>query len=136
MTTPDGEEIVILPAAKYDRLLELAEDTRDIARAEKMLAEFASGKGEGISELEMRELLAVPSSVAFWRARRGLTQASLAAEVGISQAYLAQIERGKRVGDVRLYRQLAATLRVDIEDLLPPEKVRGSGKKRRKAKSR
>ena len=120
--TPGGEEIVILPAAKYDRLLALAEDSRDVARAEAALAEFAAGKGEVLTEAEMRSLLKAATPLAFWRARRGSTQAALGAAGGISQAYLAQIERGKRIGDVHLYRRLAGALRVDIEDLLPPER--------------
>jgi DNA-binding XRE family transcriptional regulator len=135
-TTPGGEEIVILPAAKYDRLLALAEDTRDIALAERALAELAAGKGELLNEFEMRELLRASTPMAFWRNRQKLTQAVLARAGGISQAYLAQIEKGKRVGDVRLYRRLASVLRVEIEDLLPPEQKPATTKRKPAAKRR
>jgi DNA-binding XRE family transcriptional regulator len=118
---PSGEDVVILPAADYQRLIELAEDARDIRLAERALADAASGKSEILTDSEMRELLRVSAPMAFWRSRRKLTQVELARAGGISQAYLAQIEKGKRVGDVRLYRRLARTLRVEIEDLLPPE---------------
>jgi DNA-binding XRE family transcriptional regulator len=120
-TTPGGEEIVILPAAEYDRLLDLAEDARDLAIAEKALSEFRSGKGESLDQAEMLELLDARTPLAFWRRRRGLTQSALAAAVGISQAYLAQIEKGKRVGDLHLYRRLSEALRLEMEDLAPPE---------------
>lgn len=118
--TPSGEEIVILPAEDYARLLELAEDARDLAIAEAALENLRSGKAELLDETEVREYLAAPTPLSFWRKRRGLTQAALANEVGISQAYLAQIERGKRVGDIQLYRRLASALRLEIEDIAPP----------------
>ncbi len=118
-TTPSGEEIVILPAAEYDRLVELAEDTRDVTIAEKALSDFAAGRGEALSDGEMRALLDAATPLAFWRKRRELTQKALAEAVGISQAYLAQIERGKRMGDVRLYGRLAHALGVEVGDLAP-----------------
>jgi DNA-binding XRE family transcriptional regulator len=118
-TTPSGEEIVILPAAEYDRLVELAEDTRDVTIAEKALSDFAAGKGEALSDREMRALLDAATPLAFWRKRRELTQKALAEAVGISQAYLAQIEHGKRMGDVRLYGRLAHALGVEVGDLAP-----------------
>jgi transcriptional regulator with XRE-family HTH domain len=54
-------------------------------------------------------------------ASRGLTQTRLADAVGISHAYLAQIEASKRVGEVRLRRRVGQQLRVQIEDLLPEQ---------------
>ena len=135
-TTPSGEEIVILSAAKYDRLLELAEDMRDIAVAEKDLSDFEAGRGEALTASEMRELLEAATPLVFWRKRRRLTQSALAGVAGISQAYVGQIEQGKRVGDVRLYRRLAGALGVAIEDLLPPERVPARGNRRSAAKRR
>jgi DNA-binding XRE family transcriptional regulator len=117
--TPSGEDIVLLPLAEYERLRELAEDTYDSLVAERALAELAGGGVELISHGDVAALLAAPSPVSFWRKRRGLTQAALAKAARISQAYLAQIEKGSRKGDVTLYQRLAETLRVDIEDLLP-----------------
>lgn len=133
--TPSGEEIVILPAEDYARLLELAEDARDLAIAEAALENLRSGKAELLTETEVREYLAAPTPLSFWRKRRGLTQAALAKEVAISQAYLAQIERGKRTGDIQLYRRLAGALRLEIEDVAPPAEEpplkRGAGRSAR-----
>ena len=89
-----------------------------------------------LTDSEMRELLRASTPIAFWRTRRELTQAALARAGGISQAYLAQIEKGKRVGDVRLYRRLAGALRVEIEDLLPPEQKPATTKRKPAAKRR
>jgi transcriptional regulator with XRE-family HTH domain len=41
---------------------------------------------------------------------------------GIAQRYLSQIENGKKRGSVRALAALAKALRVDIEDLLAPER--------------
>ena len=118
-TTPSGEQIVILSAKEYARLLHLAEDAEDIARAEAALKRIEAGEAEILSEDEVRDLLEARTPISFWRKRRGLTQAALAKHVGISQAYLAQIERGKRTGDVQLYQALSRVLGVDMEDVVP-----------------
>ena len=126
--TPAGEDIVLVPLAEYERLRELAEDAYDSLIAERALAELANGDVELFSQADVAALLAAPSPVSFWRKRRGLTQAALSKTARISQAYLAQIEKGTRKGGVTLYQRLAAALQVDIEDLLPapakPKKTR------------
>jgi transcriptional regulator with XRE-family HTH domain len=56
----------------------------------------------------------------------------LAKAVGVSQAYLAQVEGAKRTGEIGLYRRLAAKLGLEIEDLLPPSDSGRPARKRRK----
>lgn len=104
-------ETVTLPRQEYEDLV----DARDHAVA---MRDVAIGAMEVLTEEELDAYLAAPSPLAFWRGRRGLTQAALAAEAGVSQPYLAQIEAGKRTGDVRLYARLARILRVRMEDLV------------------
>ncbi|HEV7458235.1 MAG TPA: helix-turn-helix transcriptional regulator [Roseococcus sp.] len=48
----------------------------------------------------------------------GLTQAALAKAAELSQPYLAQIENGRRGGDVHVLARLAKALSVRIEDLI------------------
>jgi DNA-binding XRE family transcriptional regulator/PHD/YefM family antitoxin component YafN of YafNO toxin-antitoxin module len=117
-TTPNGEEIVIMSTADYDRLVELEEDARDVAISEKALADYRAGRSETFTSEEINEYLAARNLVAFWRKRRGLTQGALAKAVGISQGFVAQIEGGKRVGDIRLHRRLAKALGVSVDELL------------------
>ncbi len=112
--TPSGEEMVVIPAQEFDNLI----DARDHAQA---MAAYRRGEGDWLTDAEMAEFLAASSPLAFWRQRRGMTQAQLAASVGVSQGYLAQIETGKRTGDVGLYRKLARQLGVAIEDLIPED---------------
>ena len=48
-----------------------------------------------------------------------LTQTVLANDVGVSQNFLSDVERGKAIGDIVLYAKLARRLGVSIEDLVP-----------------
>ncbi|HEX5327484.1 MAG TPA: helix-turn-helix transcriptional regulator [Acetobacteraceae bacterium] len=113
ITTPGGEELVLMSRDDYEDLI----DARDHAQA---MAAHRRGEDDGLTDAEMDDYLAAPTPLAFWRKRRGLTQTRLAAAVEISQPYLAQIEIGTRVGDVAVYSRLARRLCVRIEDLLPP----------------
>lgn len=114
ITTPAGEELVVMSRADYEDLI----DARDHAAA---LAAYRSGADEAVSDAEMDDYLAALTPLAFWRKRRGLTQAGLATAVGISQPYLAQIETGARIGDIAVYARLAQCIGTTIENLLPPE---------------
>ena len=111
IVSPSGDELVVLSRQEYQDLL----DARDHAAA---MREVASG-ADTLTDAELDEYLAAATPLAYWRRRRGLTQAKLAAELDISQPYLAQLESGRRVGDVTLYAKLAAVLRLRIEDLVP-----------------
>jgi DNA-binding XRE family transcriptional regulator len=90
-------------------------DDRDHAIA---MREVGAGVMPTLTPAELEQYLETPSPLAFWRKHRGLNQAALANLVEISQPYLAQIEAGKRVGDVKLYAKIAKVLRVRIEDLI------------------
>jgi DNA-binding XRE family transcriptional regulator len=107
-------DLVTIPRQEYEDLV----DARDHALA---MRDVATGAMETLTEAEMDAYLSAPSPLAFWRRRRGLTQAALAAGLGVSQPYLAQIETGQRTGDVRLYARMAKALRVRMEDLVPEE---------------
>jgi DNA-binding XRE family transcriptional regulator len=111
IVSPSGDELVVLSRQEYQDLL----DARDHAAA---MREVASG-ADTLTDAELDEYLAAPTPLAYyWRKRRDLTQSRLASRVEISQPYLAQLEAGRRVGDVTLYAKLAAVLRLRIEDLV------------------
>src|SRR5215207_9959088 len=94
--TPSGEEMVVLSRAEYDALVSATEDLEDILAAERSLARIAAGEEELITDAEMSDYLDAPTPLAFWRKKRGLTQAALAERVGVTQAYLSEIENGKK----------------------------------------
>jgi DNA-binding XRE family transcriptional regulator len=104
-------DTVTLTRQEYQDII----DARDHAVA---MREVATGAMETLTEAEVSAYLEAASPLAFWRRHRGISQTTLAKEAGISQPYLAQIETGKRVGDVTLFAKLARILRVRIEDLV------------------
>ena len=53
-----------------------------------------------------------------WREHRGLNQGQLAAMIGISRAYLAQIEGGERTGTLEVMARVARALDRRLEDLI------------------
>jgi DNA-binding XRE family transcriptional regulator len=109
--SPTGERLVIMTAEEYEDLI----DARDAAMA---MRDVASGAMETFSDAEADAYLSAKTPLAFYRRQRGLAQDTLAAAVGISQAYLSQLERGAREGSPKLLQALAKVLRVRIEDLI------------------
>jgi DNA-binding XRE family transcriptional regulator len=112
ITSPSGEELVVLPRRDY-------EDLVDALTARKVDAALAAGREELLTAVETAALVAAPTPLAFWRKKRGKTQSQLAADIGVSQNFLSDLERGKAKGDVTLYGKLARCLDLSIDDLAP-----------------
>lgn len=112
ITSPSGEELVVVPRRDY-------EDLVDALAARKVDAALAASREELLSAEETTALLAAAAPLGFWRKKRGKTQAQLANEIGVSQNFLSDLERGKAKGDVTLFVKLARCLDVNIEDLVP-----------------
>jgi len=110
-------EYAVLPYNEYLRLVKLDEDAEDIRAASRAEAELERGEDETIPFDMAKRLCDGANPVAEWRKYRGLTQAKLAEAVGVSQAAIAGIERGKRDPSVRLLRKIAVLLGVDMDDL-------------------
>jgi DNA-binding XRE family transcriptional regulator len=104
-------DTITLTRAEYEDLI----DARDHARA---MRDIASGARETLTCAEVDAYLVAPTPLAFWRRRRGLTQAALAERVGIVRSSLARAETGRRRLKVETYARLAKVLRIRIEDLL------------------
>jgi DNA-binding XRE family transcriptional regulator len=113
------DETVTLSRADYEALLDELEEARDRERLRQVEADLAAGRTEEIP-LDMAEaLLDGANPVRTWRKYRGLTAGDLAAQVGISKAYLSEIESGKKPGSVAVLAQIAKALTVDMDDLMP-----------------
>ena len=114
----EGKQVVVIPADDYRLLLEKAEMLDDVAAYDRAKAALAAGDDELVSAKVVNAILDGENPVRVWRRHREMSQSQLADSAGISQAYLAQIETGKREGTLSLYRSLADALEVDLEDLL------------------
>lgn len=118
LTTPGGEELVVLPRAEFDRLMALASeaeaDAADIAAYDTAKAEFGAGGGETVPPEISRMVLNGKSRLAAVRKWRDLSQAELAERVGIAQGYLSDLETRRRAGNPETIAHLAAALDVPV----------------------
>ncbi len=116
--TPSGEELVVLPRAEYEALLERAdhdaEDADDLAIYDARKAELAAGGVLLPSEVSAAilrgdsRLKAIPN----WR---DVTQLHLNFITGIGQGYLSDLESGRRMGTPETIKKLAEALDVPVE---------------------
>lgn len=107
----------VVPINEYKSLLEKAEMLDDVVAFDRAEHELATGEDELVPAAIALELLGGANPVKVWRKHRGLSQVQLAADTGVSQAAIAQIESGKRTGSVAVLGRIAAALDVDLDDL-------------------
>jgi DNA-binding XRE family transcriptional regulator len=116
--TPSGDELVVLPRAEYEALLEradhAAEDIDDVAIYDARKAELAAG-GVVLPPEVSAAILRGDSRLKAIRNWRGKTQLYLDATTGISQGYLSDLESGRRKGSPETIANLARALNVPVE---------------------
>lgn len=112
--TPEGTEMVVLPAKDYDRLAALAADGEDLADARATLARIDAGEGTMPGEVLGAILDDGLHPIAAWRRYRGLSQAELARRTGLSQVWLSRIENGGGTGSAATRRKLAEALEAPV----------------------
>lgn len=113
-TTPNGDEMAVLPRAELEELTDAA------ARAAEVAA-YRDGRLPGLTADEALAFAEASSPLAFFRKRAGMKQDTLATHIGISQNYLSDIENGKREGTLVVWLKLAAALKVPVDMLVPEE---------------
>jgi ribosome-binding protein aMBF1 (putative translation factor) len=114
ITTPNGEILIILAQAEYERLL----DQADIAAADKVMANIKAGRDELVPAEIVKRLIDGENRVRVWRSHRGLSARQLAASTGLSAPYISEIESGKKEGSVSAMKKIAQALEVDLDDLV------------------
>jgi DNA-binding XRE family transcriptional regulator len=114
VTTPSGDEMIMLPRADYLAM----RDAFDAALHRRTIQDIGDGSQEWLTQAEILQSLQAATPLAFWRNKRMISQTQLAATVGVSQSYIANLEAGKRKGDPALFMKLARALSVRIEDLI------------------
>ena len=119
----DGEghpTFAVVPFEDWDRILADLEDRLDAARADRVLARIAAGEetipGAVVHAIHVEH----KSPLAAFRRWRGLKQVQLAQASGLNQAYISQIEAGKKTPSLDAMRALAAALDVSVDLLIPP----------------
>ncbi|WP_017672529.1 helix-turn-helix transcriptional regulator [Blastomonas sp. AAP53] len=109
-TAPDGTKMVVLTAAEFDRLRDLADDAEDVVAARLQLERIRQGEqgvpGEVVAFMINDEM----SPIAAWRKYRGISQTDLAEKAGCSQVWLSKIEAGTARGAAKLRRAIAGVL--------------------------
>ena len=107
-------EYAVLPYREYEKLLQLAEDAEDI----NALVKAAKSKDEKLPHSLVKKLINASHPLPVWRKYRGLSQEQLAEQSGIAQAYIAQIEKGKKEGSAKTLKKIATALSISLDDLV------------------
>ena len=119
--TPGGEELVVLPLADYEALLDRAdhetEDANDIAIYDARKAELTAD-GVVLPPEVSAAILRGDSRLKAIRHWRDETQMHLSFKTDISQGYLSDLESGRRTGTPETVAKLAQALDVPVEWLL------------------
>jgi hypothetical protein len=119
--TPAGEELVVLTRADYEALIDRAdqeaEDFEDVAIYDARKAELAVD-GVVLPPEVSAAMLRGDSRLRAIRRWRNRTQVYLAAETGIGQGYLSDLEHGRRTGTPETLAKLARALDVPLHWVL------------------
>ncbi len=114
-------DTAVLRRRDYDALLKAYEDAADALA----MAEVRGKRPESQSMFRSswpREFLSAARTRFESGGSIALTLATLAREAAIAPSYVSEIENGKKRGSVRALAALAKVLRVNIEDLLAPDR--------------
>lgn len=117
-----GHRMAVLPEGDYHRMCAEIEDSIDTAAAVAAEARARGGE-EYVPSALVDRIIAGEAPLRVWREYRGLTQAALAAIVGLNKMTISGIESGRRDTTSRNWRKLADALSVDVDDILPLEPV-------------
>ena len=109
----------VVPADEYEALAKAAEELADVAAYDAAKARIAAGEAMVPADIVHRISAGEPP-LRVWRRHRGITASELARGAGISQAYLSEIESGKKSGSFKVVTAIARALEIEIDDLAPP----------------
>jgi len=110
-------EYAVIPYADFEGLREAAESLNDLDAYHEAVKNMEAGNADFLPSDMVKRLCDGANPVVEWRKHRGMTQAKLGEAVGVTQASIAGIEKGKRDPSVKLLRKLADALGVDMDDL-------------------
>jgi DNA-binding XRE family transcriptional regulator len=111
-------EWAVIPFSEYEKIQEALEDAEDIKDIEENLKAIQEGKEIIVPGEVTFAILDGISPIRAWREHKQIKMNELAKRVGISSAYLSQIENGKRNPTIDTLKAIAKELTIDIEMLI------------------
>lgn len=107
-------EYFVVPKKDFERLMELAEDAKDLKTAKK----FNPAKEETFPEEVADRLFDGENKLLVYREYRKLSRKELAEKVGISKSYVSHMELGKRKGTADKLQKIAEALKIEVDLLI------------------
>lgn len=115
----DGKpEWAVIPFSEYQRLYEALEDAEDVRDIENHLSGIREGTEIKVPGEITFAILDGISPIRAWREHKQIKMNELAKKVGISSAYLSQIENGKRNPTIDTLKAIATELDIEVEMLI------------------
>jgi DNA-binding XRE family transcriptional regulator len=115
----DGKpEWAVIPFSEYQRLYEALEDAEDVRDIENHLSAIREGTEITVPGEITFAILDGISPIRAWREHKQIKMNELAKKVGISSAYLSQIENGKRNPTIDTLKAIATELDIEVEMLI------------------
>jgi len=122
ITSPSGDELVVLTRSDYEALVAAAsardEEADDVAVYDRRKAELAAGLDARLPPEVSARLLKGESLLKSLRNWRDVTQMHLAFKTGLGQGYLSDLESGRRKGTPKTLKMIAAALKVPAQWLV------------------
>ena len=111
-------EWAVIPYPEYQKMQEAYQDAKDIQDIENNLRAIEEGEEIAIPGEVTFAILEGINPIRAWRNYKKIKMKDLAEMVGISSAYLSQIENNKRNPTIETLKAIANFLEVDIEMLI------------------
>jgi predicted transcriptional regulator len=111
-------EWAVIPFKEYQKLQEALEDAEDIRDIESSIKALQDGREITIPGEITFAILEGTSPIRAWREYKNIKMNELSKKVGISPAYLSQIENDKRNPTIDTLKTIARELDIDIDMLI------------------
>jgi DNA-binding XRE family transcriptional regulator len=111
----NGRRFALVPEDEMERISDALDELEAIRAYDRF---HATGPHEMVPATVVDRLIAGENAIRVWREHRRLSAQEIAATVGISKPYLSQLEHGARKASHAVLKKLAATLAVDVDDLI------------------
>ena len=111
-------EWAVIPFSEYEKLQGAMENAEDVLNIEENVKAVREGREITIPGEITFAVLDGMSPIRAWREYRQIKMGELAKKIGISPAYLSQIENGKRNPTLNTLKSIAIELKIDIDLLI------------------